>query len=722
MESKAGIVAEWHFDEHEGSGAVDNISGGISPISGHCKRVPGVAGKAVQFDEFDTDMVCPAGQAPKLAGDFSVEAWIAPRTYPWNWCPIVMQANEQKGFFFGVDADSRFGLHVCVDGQWQRCNTKAALPGLGEQSLVQFIQPKPVDRAKPILPLLKWSHLLGTFSERDGITLYLDGRPAGHLATSGRFTAAPDLDLHVGRNPIKTLPAHMERPTANTPFNFSFDGLIDEVKIYNHALSAEEAQTAFAAVRPQVEQPLTFRRIPTGPKGPARFGAYTTRLSYDEDWDIRRRMGDYADIVVMFDEFPFKLIYWNGLNYYPTWWTENDIGIAHEGPETWKDSTGYCYEAMMDRQCRYSQVKIIENTDARVKILWRFAPADMMYQLVNIDPQSHWPDWAEDVYTIYPDGVAARQVTLWTSYLPGNHSFEQEDYIIQPGLFPDDIIEKEAITLANMDGREFPFTWQNSVPTAAGPKILPEKPGRSTVNDTRVYFGSVPGLRDPVIQWYNLKAQSKPFMIVQPVACRFGLLCPDNQWPWSLYWWDHWPIADVPSDGLQQMMISGRPSSSCVTQTAYEKKDPHNILTDRSLTMFFLFGMTLDKTAGQLAPLARSWNQPPALELSGPGFSSEGYSVPERAYVLHGNTSNRLDGIAFSLRASEASPVVNPAFVIKNWGEAAAVLTLDGKEVPRGKDFRFGHRQTLESTDLIIWIKAEAQAPLNFRIEPQRKP
>jgi len=66
--------------------------------------------------------------------------------------------------------------------------------------------------------------------------------------------------------------------------------------------------------------------------------------------------------------------------------------------------------------------------------------------------------------------------------------------------------------------------------------------------------------------------------------------------------------------------------------------------------------------------------------------------------------------------------VLNPAFVVRNWGDADAKLTLDGKVLPRGKDFRFGHRPTLEGTDLIVWVKTESQASLTFRLEPQPQP
>jgi hypothetical protein len=52
------------------------------------------------------------------------------------------------------------------------------------------------------------------------------------------------------------------------------------------------------------------------------------------------------------------------------------------------------------------------------------------------------------------------------------------------------------------------------------------------------------------------------------------------------------------------------------------------------------------------------------------------------------------------------------------FNDANVTLTLDGKPIARGKDFRCGHRPTLEGTDLIVCIETESQASLTFHLEP----
>ena len=76
--------------------------------------------------------------------------------------------------------------------------------------------------------------------------------------------------------------------------------------------------------------------------------------------------------------------------------------------------------------------------------------------------------------------------------------------------------------------------------------------------------------------------------------------------------------------------------------------------------------------------------------------------------------------LALTLQASDSSPVVNPAIVIKNWGDAAAQLKINGKPVNWGKDFRRGYVQNLDGTDLVVWIRQESVTPVQIALTPAR--
>ena len=421
-------VSHWDFDHDPLRNTRDRVKNIEDEILGYAVYKQGVKGKSLKFDEKSTQIIRVYEKVADLSGGkFTFEAWIAQQAYPLNWCPIVVQKDLNDGFFFGVDADGRFGLHVALNGVWYRCNVRSAYPGYEtyhtwDSDRQQWMlhdreksQPEPLKgQADPVLPLLKWNHLVGIFDQTKGITLYLNGKKEAELQIEGTFRQVKT-PIYIGRGQEKMYPAHTERFYGTQPLNYSLDGLMDELKIYDRALSAKEVKSAYNVAKPAREQPLQFRKIPTGPKGPGKFGATYTNLKYDEDFDRYYRMKKYSDVVVMFDEFPFKLVSWHGINYYPIWYSENDIGISHEAVETWGNLG--THEAMMDKQTRYASIRIIENTDARIVLHYRHALNNMEYELIHEDSISGWHDWCDEILTIYPDGVAARNLIHWCSYL-----------------------------------------------------------------------------------------------------------------------------------------------------------------------------------------------------------------------------------------------------------------------------------------------------------------
>ena len=48
---------------------------------------------------------------------------------------------------------------------------------------------------------------------------------------------------------------------------------------------------------------------------------------------------------------------------------------------------------------------------------------------------------------------------------------------------------------------------------------------------------------------------------------------------------------------------------------------------------------------------------------------------------------------------------------------ADAKLTLNGRQIQRGADFRYGHRKTTKGKDLTVWIKTETSRPIKVKIE-----
>lgn len=659
-------LAHWSFDLPRDVGVVEQIGGQVTAGAGALEFVPGVRGEAVKFDGFTSRLAHAAKELSPLGPALTVEAWIAPQEYSWAWTGIVdLNSNDRSGFFLGLNHLGHIGFYAAVDGAWLGCDSKEAVP------------------------LLRWAHVVGTFDPATGFALYVNGQPAGRKEAKGNLTAADGVDLLIGASRRKQFPALTERKPSKTFLsNMVFDGLIDEVRLHNRALSPDEIKAMFTAIKPSNPQPLQYRRIPTGPDGPGRFGAYYTRLKYCPEWDRLWRVANHPDIVVRFDASPTKLIFWRGTGYIPYWAAENGVCVADEGAET-RNAWGCC-EAMSDKQCRYSHVRIIENTPARAVIHWRTASPDIRYESANVDPETGWGDWTDEYYYVYPDGVSVRYQIVH-SKAAARMEFQQTQTLNQPGTRPQDNLEAEAVTLLNMEGQTGSYIWD------------------------RPYGRASKSLADANIQVINLKARNRHYVIGETGSRwkPFSFGAP----PWTFFaCWNHWPVAQLPSDGCVAA-APDRPSSSCLG-TLYPVKHK---LNDGTMFARNLYGMT-DQPVTTLVTLARSWNVPAELKLSGDAFENLGFDKNQRAYVLGRKPAAAPAALTFTLAGSPQSPMLNPAIVVKNWGNANAALMLDGKPIPAGKDFRVGHRHELDGTDLIVWITFQSETPVTFTLEPQPKP
>jgi hypothetical protein len=659
----SGPVAEWSFNEAAGQIVHDSVSGTDDPIGGLFKHVPGASGNGLRFDGETTVITRGHKSVPQTTSGVTVEAWVAINTYPWNWVPIVEQRREeQAGYFFGIDSFGHLGLKVAVGGQWW--------------SLVSTSQ----------LPLKKWSHIAGSYDPAKGTAIYVDGKSVGNLPLQGNLIPAEREDLVIGRVSDPVLPAQWIHP--KIPVRYSFDGILDELRIYNRSLTSAEIEKAYAEVNPPSGNALPWPVLPSGPPGAGRFGAFYTTLKYDEMWDEPRRVGSDSDVVVRFDRSAIRMVFWQGTNYGGDWVTENNKWYTDEFVETGGKVDcpgGEDCEPMSDKENRYSHVRIIENTDARVVVHWRYGLCEVInYSCANPDPITGWTDWADEYFTIYPDGVAVRKQVLWTSNFKNWHEFQETIIINGPGQRPEDNIQPDALTIGNMKGETATYSWENGPPA----KNM-EKP------------------ENPNIQVVNLKANWKPFQIVSPVNS--SLKAYTGEPTYSMFeWWNHWPVAQVRSSGISAV-APDRPSSSSLSHIYW---DPY-AQTANSMTKILLHGLTT-KSAVELVPLAKSWLSPPGVELAETGFQSQGYDPTQRAFVIVRESGSSASRLKLLLKASSESPLVNPAFVLKNWGEKQVKLRIDGKPVAPGAAFRYGFVPHLEGTDLVVWLATESTNPIKL--------
>jgi len=443
-------------------------------------------------------------------------------------------------------------------------------------------------------------------------------------------------------------------------------------------------------------------KLPSGPAGPGRFGAYYTKLKYSPAWDKPWRVGDHADVVVQFDDGGHKFVFWRGTSYIPCWATDAGVWYTNEFVERrghHSPNTEGCVEPMSDKQCRFSHVRINESSDARVVVHWRYAPVDVRYNHPFIDPLTGWGDWVDEYYTIYPDAVGVRKITVHTTRPDMWTEFQESIVVNQPGTMPDENIELGAVSLANMKGESKTYYWTRN----GGPEF---NAGPKRANILKI----------------NLKGSLKPFALVAPPE-KDGILITSYEGHGRgshFNFWNHWPVSQVASDGRMAKSAAnpshsslchiGLPGNATVEWKPYAKGEKWQ-------TKIMLHGMT-DKPVAELVPLAKSWLQPAEPKLTGGAYKSEGYDPTQLAYVFVSKDPGKASKLTVELAASEESPVVNPAFVIKNWGDSDAELRIDGRKIKRSKNFRFGHRHSFEGSDLIVWLKTGSMKPVNISLRP----
>lgn len=651
----------------------ENVSGDPCQVQGSFFRLlPGVRGQAIQLDGNTSFIHCPAAQAPRLSADFSVSAWIAAAAWPTNWCPLIdCSRGADKGFFLGINARGQVGFKLKAGGGWQEAISAVSLA------------------------LRRWTHIAGTYSRQEGLTLYIDGKPAAGLPVHGAFEPAANAALLIGKHSIKRRPEGTIRPKGTAPVYTFFDGLLDEIKIYRGALTAAQIDAAYRKYGTPAAPPLPARILPAGPPGPHPFGAVYTTLSYYPAWDALWPVGDQADVLVRFDELEGRFIFWRGTSYIPHWVSENGIWYDNEFCETWSKSGGQ--EPMSDKRCEFSHVRILENSDARVVVHWRYALVDNWYHMANVDSLSGWGEWADEIYTIYPDGVAVRAVTLYGLQPQSPHEWHEGIIVMGPGQRPEQVLEPGALTLANMNGDTHTFSWANGIPPEAGKMGLVHVPERAN------------------IQLINTRSALKPFVIVTPQSNPLWEIYSNELRPEvSMFpWWNHWPAALKGSDG-RYALEADLASHSSLCNCHWDAWR----ITDRSVTRLMLNGLT-EQTAAGLIPLAASWSFPPPLSVTaGKDFSGAGYDPASRSYQIVYSGDGPPGDLTVNLQASRQSPLVNPAFVIKNYGRSASGLMINGERVEQGKNFRFGFRETLAQPDLIVWIKFESEQPLDITLLP----
>jgi hypothetical protein len=646
------------------------VSGARIAPTGSFLSASGPAGPAIRLDGDSTEI---SGKAiPRLTdgGPWTLSAWVKLDALPWNDAPILDQRTTGGSLFFGFDP---YG-HLAV----QRRGT-----GSAPQKLISSVAVAP----------RTWARV--AVSYRDGkLALFVNGKAvAAQAAEPEREVAGGSrAEVLIGRVRTPVLPYPKQAIHPWLPVLFSLEGSIGEIAIDDHALSPSELTAPLRGIAAAQLAQGPAAQLPRWRGGPGPFGAFHTTLAYDPSWDAPRRVAADSDVVVRFPQAPIQLVFWQGANYIPAWVTENGRWYSDEFMEIYgkpRCPDGEDCEPMSDKQVRYSHVEILESTPARAVVHWRYALSEVENgKIADAPDPSQWGAWADEYWTVYPDGSAVRRQVLWTDNPDREASEFQESIIIMPaGQRPEDNLHLDALSLANLKGESKSYNW---LARSATGLAKPRGPDHFT------------GLDDPMIQWINLKSDWKPFQVVNAGPAKFEGINWEPSMS-SFEWWNHWPVAQIRSSG-HPALTDDRPSHTSLSHIYWPiwRKD------EKTISRLLLTGLTTG-SASSLAPLARSWTAPPTARADG---TEVGYDPAQRAYTLAARADRA--PISLAIEASADKPLVNPAFVVRGWSGGASVR-VDGAQAGRAQ---IGHVERLDGSSMVIFVPLTATAPVHVTIIP----
>ncbi|MFO1484532.1 MAG: LamG-like jellyroll fold domain-containing protein [Verrucomicrobiaceae bacterium] len=209
----SGIIAWWPA---EGAGG-DVIGGHHTGMMNGADYASGRVGRAFTFDGVNDFVQRFDGSGLDLAGDFTIECWVHLNQYPASTCDIIAKRSGDN---------NNIAYVLFLNSIGRPCFTSRSGGGSFTQAT-----------STSAIPTDTWTHLAVTLTGGQ-ITFYLNGIQtyAAPYTASRPGVTAP---FTIGASVTDTSPA-------SSPAN-PFEGMIDELSLYNRALTAKEISDIHAA-------------------------------------------------------------------------------------------------------------------------------------------------------------------------------------------------------------------------------------------------------------------------------------------------------------------------------------------------------------------------------------------------------------------------------------------------------------------------------------------
>ncbi|WP_069885943.1 LamG-like jellyroll fold domain-containing protein [Streptomyces luteocolor] len=231
-------VAVFDLDEASGAKQVSG-HGGVLPAKyrgGVTTGVPGVAGKAATFNGTDGYARIGETSGPHLntSRSFTVSAWAKLDKKPGGAAVIAAQAGSHKP-----------GFELYYTSTYNRWAVNQYSADAADADPIRAMQP---EGARAYMG--EWVHLVGVHDTvANTLTLYVNGAEAGSTKLAGAFYA--DQSMYLGASSYSGKVAS------------HFPGSIDDVRLFDRPVSAEEVQQMFRQ-RPLVKGRWNFEKASAG--------------------------------------------------------------------------------------------------------------------------------------------------------------------------------------------------------------------------------------------------------------------------------------------------------------------------------------------------------------------------------------------------------------------------------------------------------------------------
>lgn len=218
LDSEANVVGDWHLDENTGTTANDSSrNGNNGTLTNGPTWATGKYGQALSFDGTDDWVNLGSGLDPSFEANpaaLSIEFWFKPDSTATETFPLLFSNHKTttpaSGFYLAYDkTNKQMASQFALNDDWANSTNV----GSGSNTITEDT----------------WNHVVYTVGGTN-VSVYVNGTHKSTLTGTRANLGDVIKVLNMGRNV----------DVANY-----FKGLIDEVKIYNRALSTSEVQARY---------------------------------------------------------------------------------------------------------------------------------------------------------------------------------------------------------------------------------------------------------------------------------------------------------------------------------------------------------------------------------------------------------------------------------------------------------------------------------------------